>query len=142
MSTLMTCTDTLSPSRYTLPLFSPRRICAFSIEPVVVVGHRRDMDQALDEMFDELDEQAECRHAGDVAFELVADLVRHEADLLPLHQLAFGIVGAALALRRVPRNLRQVLGQLVLAIRRSCGRGATRGACGARPGRDTGGSVT
>ena len=28
-------------------------------EPVVVVGHRRDVDQALDEVLDQLDEQAE-----------------------------------------------------------------------------------
>ena len=54
--------------------------------------------------------------AGDVAVELVADLVRHEADLLPLHQLALGVVGAALAFGRVARDLRQVLGQLLLAL--------------------------
>ena len=64
----------------------------------------------------ELDVQAERGDAGDVAVELVADLVRHEADLLPLHQLALGVVGAALALGRVARDLRQVLGQLRLAL--------------------------
>ena len=46
--------------------------------------------------------------AGDVAVELVADLVGHEADLLPLHELALGIVGAPLHLGGVPRDLRQV----------------------------------
>src|SRR5262245_49193458 len=35
-------------------------------EPVVIVAHRRDVDHALDEMLDELDEQAERRDAGDV----------------------------------------------------------------------------
>ncbi len=59
---------------------------------------------------------AECRHARDVALELVADLVRHEADLLPLHQLPFGIVGAALALGRVARDLGQFLDELGLAL--------------------------
>ena len=88
-------------------------------EPVVVVGHRRDVDHALDEVLDQLDEQAERRHAGDVAVELVADLVGHEADLLPLHQLALGVVGAPLALGRVPGDLRQVVGQLLAAIRPS-----------------------
>ena len=58
-----------------------------------------------------------ARHAGDVALELVADLVGHEADLLPLHQLALGVVGAALALGGVARHLRQVLGQLLAPLR-------------------------
>ena len=33
-------------------------------EPVVVVGHRRDVDHAFDEVLDQLDEQAERGHAG------------------------------------------------------------------------------
>ena len=85
-------------------------------EPVVVVGHRRDVHHAFDEVLDELDEQAEGADAGDVALELVADLVGHEPDFLPLHQLALGVVGAALALGRVPRDLRQILGQLRAAL--------------------------
>jgi hypothetical protein len=34
-----------------------------------------------------------------VAFELVADLVGHEADLLPLNQLAFRVGGSPLPFR-------------------------------------------
>src|SRR5829696_4624703 len=49
-------------------------------EPVVVVGHRRHVHHALDEVLDQLDEEAEGGHAGDVTVELVADLVGHEAD--------------------------------------------------------------
>src|ERR1039458_9227194 len=56
-------------------------------EAVIVVGHRRDVHHAFDEVLDELDEQAEPRHAGDIAFELIADLVGHELHLLPLQQL-------------------------------------------------------
>src|SRR5581483_6786013 len=52
-------------------------------ESIVVVRHRRHVHHALDEMLDELDEQPERRDAGDVAVELVADLVGHELDLLP-----------------------------------------------------------
>ena len=82
-------------------------------EPVVVVGHRRDVDHAFDEVLDQLDEQAERRDAGDVALEFIADLVGHELHLLPLQQLALGVVGAALHLRGVARDLRQLLGPLL-----------------------------
>src|SRR5688572_7123121 len=68
------------------------------LEAVIVVRHRRDVHQALDEVLDELDEQPEGRYPGNVAVELVADLVGHEPYFLPLHELALGIVGAALAL--------------------------------------------
>src|SRR5204863_271416 len=53
-------------------------------EAVVVVGHARDVHQAVDEVLDELHEQPERRHPDHVALELLADLVGHEADLLPL----------------------------------------------------------
>src|SRR5262245_59137641 len=87
-------------------------------EPVVVVGHRGHVHHALDEVLDQLEVEAEGADAGDVAVELVADLVGHEAHFLPLHQLALRVVRAALALRRVARNLRHVLGQLRAAILR------------------------
>ena len=109
----MTCTRTLSPSRYDPAGVLAAQDVRTLDEPVVVVGHRRDVNHALDEVLDQLDEQAERGDAGDVALELVADLVRHEADLLPLHQLALRVVGAALALGRVARHLRQVVGQLL-----------------------------
>ena len=97
-------------------------------EPVVVVGHRRDVDEPLDVVLDELDEEAEGRHAGDVALELVADLVGHELHLLPLQQLALGLVGAPLHLGGVPRDLRQILGLLLALLggERRVARGAQR----------------
>ena len=95
----------------------------------------------FDEVLDQLDVQPERADAGDVALELVADLVGHEPDLLPLHELALGIGGAPLALRGVPRDLRQVLGQLVAPLLAHA-RAATRAASGARPDRDSGGSAT
>ena len=60
MSTLTTCTETLSPSRYTLSGLLSLQDVRLLDEPVVVVGHRRDVHDALDEVFDQLDEQAEC----------------------------------------------------------------------------------
>ncbi len=110
-------------------------------EPVVVVGHRRDVHHALDEVLDQLDEQAEGGDAGDVAFEFIADLVGHELHLLPLQQLALGIVGAALHLRGVARDLRQLLGPLLARLLVQRARGAPRGARDARPDRDSGGSA-
>ena len=97
-------------------------------EPVVVVGHRRHVHQALDEVLDQLDEQAERGDAGDVALEFVADLVGHELHLLPLQQLALRIVGAPLHLRGVARHLRQLLGPLLarLVVQQSVARRAQR----------------
>ena len=85
-------------------------------EAVVVVGHRRDVHEAFDEVFDELDVEPERRHTRDVAVELVADLVRHEADLLPLDQLALGVIRASLALGRMARDLGELVGELALAL--------------------------
>ena len=81
-------------------------------EPVVVVGHCRDVDHAFDEMLDQLDEQAERRDAGEVALEFIADLVGHELHLLPLQQLALRIVGAALHFRSVAGHLGQLVDPL------------------------------
>ena len=61
---------------------------------------RRDVHQAFDHVLDELHEQAERGDAGDVAVELVADLVVHEPDLLPLDQFPLGLVGPPLPVRR------------------------------------------
>ena len=77
---------------------------------------RRDVHQALDVVLDELDEQAERRDAGDVAVEDVADLVGHEPHLLPLQQLALGLVGAPLASRRCAGRLRQILFELLAPL--------------------------
>src|SRR5204862_5672295 len=47
-------------------------------KPVVVVGHRRHVHHAFDEVLDELDVQAERADARDVALEFIADFVSHE----------------------------------------------------------------
>ena len=100
------------------------------------------MDHALDEMFDQLDEQAECRHAGDVALEFIADLVGHELDLLPLQQLALRIVGPPLHLRGVTRDLRQFLPPLLALLGRQQLCDARHGARDGRPDPDSAGSAT
>src|SRR2546423_8605242 len=65
---------------------------------VAVVRHRRERHEAFDEHIEQLDEEAELGHADDQSLELFADAIAHELDLLPLHQLALGVVGAALGL--------------------------------------------
>src|SRR5712691_9516673 len=57
--------ETIDPVR----VLASEQMRAFH-EPVVVVRHGRDMHEPFDEVLDQLDEQAECRYAGDVAFEL------------------------------------------------------------------------
>ena len=82
-------------------------------EAVVVVRHARDVHEAFYIVFNELDEQSKRRDAGNVAFVLVPDLVRHEADLLPLQQLALGIVRAPLHLGGMPGDVRKRLLELL-----------------------------
>jgi hypothetical protein len=53
----------------------------------------------------QLHEQAEGLDARDVPREHLAELVRHEADLLPLDELALGVGGPALHLREVEAHL-------------------------------------
>src|SRR5207245_2122984 len=77
-------------------------------DAVVFVGHRRDVDEPLHVDLLQLDEQPEGLHARHVALVDLAQLVRHEADLLPLHQLALGLRRAALHLGEVPAHLGQV----------------------------------
>ena len=116
-----------------LGVLAAQRVRRFE-EAIVVVGHARDVDESLDEVLGQLDEQPERGHAGDVAVELVADLVGHEADLLPLHQLPLRIVGAALHLGGVARDFRQVLLELLGHGRHRRRRVGSRAAAGARPG--------
>src|SRR5262245_52727903 len=78
-------------------LLAPQDVRAFD-KPVVIIGHRRDVHHTFDEVLNELDVEAECAHARDVAFELIADLVGHESNLFPLHELALGVGGTTLAL--------------------------------------------
>ena len=57
----------------------------------------------------QLDEEAVLRGADDQRVELLADALLHELDLLPLHQLALGIGGAALGLRAFVRDRAQIV---------------------------------
>ena len=63
---------------------------------VIVVGERVERDQAFDEQVGKFDEEAELGDAGDQAVEVFAHAVLHELDLLPFHEFALGLVGAAL----------------------------------------------
>ena len=108
-------------------------------EAVVVVGHARDVYEPFNEMLDELDEEPIRSDAGDVAVELVADLVRHEADLLPLQQLAFRLVCPPLPLGRVPRDFGKFLVQFVTALIGDVTPAAIAAACDARRDPDTDG---
>ncbi len=74
---------------------------------ILVIRQRRQMDEPFDERVGQLDEQAVRADTGHVTVELLADPVRHEADLLPLHQFALGLGRAPLPLRRVLRHGRQ-----------------------------------
>src|SRR5882724_5979047 len=59
------------------------------------------MDQAFYEGLIQLDVDAVLLDPGDNAIELVTDAISHECSLAPVHQLAFGIGGGALALARM-----------------------------------------
>ncbi len=89
-------------------VLAPQQVRPFH-EPVVVVGHARDVHEPVHVVLDEFHEQAERRHARDVAIELVADLVRHEPHLLPGEQFVLGLVGPALHLGRVARQVGKFL---------------------------------
>ena len=60
----------------------------------------------FDVVLDQFHEQSERRDARDVATVFIANLVGHEANLLPLQQLAFGFGGTPFHVRRVTRGLR------------------------------------
>src|SRR4030095_16562773 len=92
-----------------LRILPAQQVRAFD-EPVIVVGHRRYVNETFDVMLDQLDEQSEGCDAGDIALELVAALVGHELHFLPLQQLALGVVGPTLHLRGMTRRFRHVLG--------------------------------
>jgi hypothetical protein len=87
-------------------------------EAVVVIRHARNVNQAFHERLDQLDKQTEPSHASHVAGEFVTHLVRHEPDLLPLHDLAFRVLGSALHRRHVSSHLRQLIPELVLPLGR------------------------
>src|SRR6266478_6369663 len=55
-----------------------------------------DGEKAFDENFEELDEAAEFLDRNDQGVVLLAEMVFHELRSFPVHQFAFGTVGAAL----------------------------------------------
>src|SRR5579863_4879571 len=65
---------------------------------VAVVDERVERDEAFDEEVGEFDEESKFGDAGDKAVEVFSNAVLHELDLLPFHELAFGVVGAAFGL--------------------------------------------
>ena len=141
MLTRITCTfDLVAEPIGLLRVLAAQHVRALD-EPVVVVRHRRDVHEPFDVVLDQLDEQAERRDAGDVALEFIADLVGHELHFLPLQQLALGIVGAALHLRGVARDLGQILGPLLALLLAEQSDAAPRAARGARRDPDSGGSA-
>ena len=69
-------------------------------------------------MLDQLHEQPEPGHPGHVTGELIADLVRHEPDLLPLDDLPLGLLCPALHGRCMPPDIRQLVSQFLHAFHR------------------------
>ena len=72
-------------------------VCVFA-PGEAVAAQGVDGDEALDEEIGELDEEAVFGGVEHQGGKLVADAVLHEANLLPLDQLALGLGGAALGL--------------------------------------------
>ena len=65
---------------------------------IAVAAQRVDGHQPLDKQIGQLDKEAEFGRVQHQRGKLLAHAVLHEANLLPLHQLAFGFGGAALGL--------------------------------------------
>ena len=74
---------------------------------VAVVGERGKRDQAFDEEVHQFDKHAELGDADDQTLKFLAYAVLHEFDLLPLHQLAFGVIGPAFGKTRLLRDFVQ-----------------------------------
>ena len=67
----------------------------------MVVSEGRERHQTLDEEVGQFDEETELRNADDESIEVFTDTRLHELHFFPLHQLAFGIVSAALGVARL-----------------------------------------
>ncbi len=76
---------------------------------VIVADERCDRHHALDEHIVEFDEEAVLRAGEHHGRKVVADLVFHEAHLLPLDQLALSVGGAALGLRAFDGDVVELL---------------------------------
>src|SRR5690606_7552894 len=85
---------------------------AHRVEVVEVVGQLGDVDQAVDLGLVEFDEQAEASHAADGAVELAAHVLFHPRRAVAVAYLAFGLVGAALALGALQRQRRHLAGRI------------------------------
>ena len=72
---------------------------------VAVVAQTFDRHQAFDEEVSEFDEEAVFGGIENERGELFADTILHEADFLPLDELAFGFGGAAFGLARLLGDL-------------------------------------
>ena len=64
----------------------------------MVVNQRVQRNKSFDEKIRELDEEAVFHHADDQAIEIFANSVLHKFGFLPFHELALGVIGAALGL--------------------------------------------
>src|SRR6202521_57973 len=65
---------------------------------VTVVAEGVEWDQPFDEKVGQFDEETKLGNAGDETVEILSHASLHELDLLPFHEFAFGVVGAALGL--------------------------------------------
>ena len=65
---------------------------------VTVVAEGVEWDQPFDEKVGQFDEETKLGNAGDETVEILSHAFLHELHLLPFHEFAFGVVGAALGL--------------------------------------------
>jgi len=86
------------------------------MEMIIVIRQLAEPDQAFHRV-PELDEHAEARDAADDAVELLADLVEHELAFLELLRVPLRLDRDALALGRLPGDVRQFRRQLVDPLR-------------------------
>ena len=78
------------------------------VEQEAVAGQAVDGDEAFDEKVGQFDEEAELGGTDDETVELIADTFFHELNFLPVHEVAFGVVGAALGVAAFGRDVLQI----------------------------------
>ena len=98
-------TWTRSPARKRRPHALADDLVCVLAPGVAVVAQRVDGHQAFDKQIGQFDEQAVFVGVQHQRGKLLADAILHEADLLPLHEFAFGLCGAALGLAGFFGNL-------------------------------------
>ena len=106
MRSRITCTR--SPARKLRPHALADNLVRILAPRVAVVAQRVDRHQPLDKQVRQLDKQPILGRIQHQRGKLLAHPVLHEADLLPLHQLALGLGRAALGQAGLLRNLRQL----------------------------------